>query len=373
MRLWKWFLLLSKRLYKKPSFLALLVMIPICVAAVGVAAGQDSGFVHIVLAQQQAEDGTGAKAIQSLLEEKGMILYTKADSPETAVEAVETGQADEAWIFPADIMEQMQTGREYVVQVITREERIATKLAREKIPAVLYEYSAKVYYLNYVRTELTQLDDLSEAALLDYYEKVSVSEDLFVYGNPADVQGGGNTTNYLTSPIRGLLGVLLVLCGMAATLYYMQDETRGMFSYVKESLRGLVALCCVLTAATNVSVVVLLALKVTDLAGSLLWEIPALLLYGVCCGSFCLLLRQLIPGIRGYCAVFPLVTVALIGLCPVFFDMRKLALLQHLLPPTYYVNALYNRNYMLYMVMYSAACLLLSWLLQMLKKAVKIK
>ncbi len=369
----KWFFLLSKRLYKKPSFLAILVLIPVCVAAVSIAAGQDSGFVHIVLAQQQTGDGAGAKVIQSLLEEKGIILFSQANSPEAAVEMVQTGQVDEAWIFPVDVLEEIQTKREYIVQVVTREERIALKLAREKLSAALYEYGAKAYYLEYIRGELSQLEDLSDGELLAYFEQVKVDEDLFVYGNPANKQDGEDATNYLTSPIRGLLAILIVLCGMAATMYYMQDEKAGSFSCVRENRRGVVALGCVLTATVNISAVVLLALAVSSLAGSLLREIPVLFLYALSCGAFCLLLKEMFPGIRSYAVVMPLMTVILIGICPVFFDFRSLSALQLVFPPTYYVNALYDSRYLIYMAGYSVACLLLGWLLQIIKAVMKQK
>ena len=367
----KWFYMLSKRLYKKPSFLALLLLIPLCVALFAGAAHEESGFVHIVLAREQDNDPIATGVMENLLLETGMLRFTRADSPEAARELVKTGRADEAWIFPADTQAQIQSflsGRQkYIVQVVTREQTMTAQLAREKLSAALYESCAKAYYLDYIRGELSQLDGISDGELIAYFENVQVDEDLFVYGNPADTQAA-QPTNYLTSPIRGLLAVLMLLCGMAATLYYMQDEAAGTFAWVRQSRKGLAAFGCVVTAAVNVSVTVLLSLVLSGLSGNLLREIGALLLFGLCCGAFCLLLKELFPGIRAYAAIVPLVTVVLLGICPVFYDFRKLPLLQRLFPPTYYINAVFDSKYLLYMLAYIPICLGLYRLLQLLKR-----
>ena len=371
-RMCKWFLMLSKRLYKKPSFLVLMLLIPLCVAIFTGAAQQDSGFVHIILAQEQADDKIATQVTDSLLSETGAVHFTRASTPEAAVDAVQAGQADEAWIFPEDtegVTQSFVAGKQkYIVQVVTREQTVSAQLSREKISAAMYEYCAKAYYLDFIRSGFSQLDGLSDSQLIAYFEAVKVSEDLFVYGDPASVTGSTQPVNYLTSPIRGLLAVLMLLCGMAATLFYMQDETAGTFAWVRQNRKGVTALCCVVTATVNVSVVLLLSLCFSSLAGNILKEIAMLLLYSLCCGAFCLMLKAIFPGMRAYAAIVPLMTVVLLGVCPVFFDFRKWSVLQLIFPPTYYVNAAYDSRYMLYMLAYIPICLALTKLLARLRQ-----
>ena len=369
-RMLKWFWMLTKRLYKKPSFLVLVLLIPLCVAIFAGAAQESSGFVHIVLACDQADDPIATAVMADLVSQDGLIRFAQYPTAQAALEAVQTGKADEAWIFPADTQGQIDafvTGKaKYIVTTVTREETVTTKLSREKLAAAIYPYCAKAYYIDYVRSEFSQLDHLTDQELSVYFHEVKVNENLFVYGNPADLSGVQGI-NYLTSPIRGLLAVLMLLCGMAATLYYLQDEAAGTFAWVRQSKKGLTALCCVVTATVNIAVILLLSLCFSSLASDILREIGALVLYALCCGAFCLLLKQVFSSIRTFAAIVPLVAVIMLGLCPVFFDFRGWFIWQHLLPPTYYINASYNSQYLLYMLGYIPACLGLTYLLSKLR------
>jgi ABC-2 type transport system permease protein len=327
------------------------------VAAFGLVAKENSGFLHIALAQEPGTGATDTRVIDKLLQEDGAILFTYATTPTEAENLVRAGTVDEAWIFPGDIAGETQVfyedDRNYVVQVITRENAVGMHLAREKIPAALFEYCAKTYYLEYIRAHIPQLAASGDGDLLVYFDQVSMGEELFVYGNPADLTGRGQTETYLTSPIRGLLAVLMLLGGMAATMFYMQDTAAGTFALVKERRRGLVALGCVMTAVIHIALMVLLSLCLSSLAGNLLLEMGMLLLYALCCSAFCLLLKEVVSGLRSYCAVLPLLAVVMVGVCPVFFDFGKAYVLRQIFPPTYYINAMVSNRDLLLMGVYA--------------------
>ena len=60
--------------------------------------------------------------------------------------------------------------------------------------------------------------------------------------------------------------------------------------------------------------------------------------------------------------MIPLLIVAMLLVCPVFFDLGALRMVQFLLPPTYYINGVYNTRYILYMAVYTLGCGSLYWL-----------
>ena len=49
-RMGKWLLMMTKRLYKKPTFVVILILIPVLVLGYGLVAAEDSGMVTIALA-----------------------------------------------------------------------------------------------------------------------------------------------------------------------------------------------------------------------------------------------------------------------------------------------------------------------------------
>lgn len=369
--LFKWFLMLNKRLYKKISFVVILLLIPLCVFLFSIAAGQDSGFLHITLAQTDAKDPVSSQIINDLLNEDTIIRFSKTESPLAATEAVKTGQADEAWIFPADtegnLLDFATSGKDKFISIVCREQTVFTRLSHEKLSCALYEYCAKAYYIDFTRTNIPELDSLSDKELLEYYENVSIDEELFVFGNPTTTEGKGENANYLTVPIRGLLGVIATICGMAAAMYFMHDDASGTFSHVPQTSKIYIAFACLMIAVINISLSMFISLTAAGLSAGILKEIAVLLLYSLCCAVFCLLLKLIIPNIKLYGALCPLLTVIMLVVCPIFFDLKSLSFVQMLFPPTYYVNASYNSSYFLYMGVYALAGGLLCMVLHRLR------
>lgn len=373
----KWFFMLSKRLYKKPSFVALLVIIPLLLISFSFAAKQESGFVNIVLAQEDKDDEISSEIINELLSKDSLISFTYIESAEDALKQVKNGTYDEAWVFRNNSKERIRNffdnELEYVVSVYTKEQNVSVRLAREKLTSSLYKHCVKIYYIDYIRNYCSSLNEISDEQLLVYFENAEIDDSLFTYRNPNSDLENLKNTNYLTIPVRGLLAILTVLCGFAATMYYKQDEAYGTFSFVKNKHKGLIEFGCVITAVLNVSVVLLFSIIISSLSVNIFKEIIILLLFALCCTAFSILIGTIFKSLNTFSAIIPLFVVVCIGVCPVFFDFRSLRILQLLLPPTYYVNSIYNNKYVIYMVIFTAACIGLTYIIRSIngKKALK--
>ena len=374
----KWLLMLNKRLYKKAAFVTIMLFIPLCVFALGIAAEQQSGFVSIVLAREDNADPVSTELVNSFMSEKSLVRFTLAASPAEAVSEVKSGGADAAWIFPTDMKSEIEkyaatgSNKKPFIKVIEREENVFLRLTREKLSASLFGYSAKVRYIDFARTNIPDID-LTDAELIDYFDNVSVSEELFTIGSVGDFDTDGQGANYLVAPIRGILAILIMLCGMAATIFYMQDERSGTFALVKSKNRIYVSAACVMIAVMNIAAVTLLALFLSGIATAFLNELVSLILYALCCTAFCLLLMQIFRNLRLFAATIPLFVIAAGVFCPVFFDLRQTAIIGHLLPPTYYINAAYSNSYKLYMLLYLTALTALIIAFQWAKGKIRCK
>ena len=74
---------------------------------------------------------------------------------------------------------------------------------------------------------------------------------------------------------------------------------------------------------------------------------------------------------RGLGTVLPLIIVASLVICPVFFDVGELRHAQYALPPTYYINAVYDHRYLVYMAAYTLLAAALVWLLRSAKSRLR--
>ena len=363
-----WLLLQTKRLYKKGSFLIILALVPISVIALGVASGGDSGVVSIALARTTEDDPLSRSVMDELMSDTTVIGFAVYPSPSDALEAVEKGEADEAWIFAADATLRMReyasvaSSGEPFVMVVGRESNSVLSLLREKLSATLYKHCAGALYIDFIRETSPQLDALSDTELMAYFDSVSLGENMFEFGSlsGADDSAAGSDS-YITAPVRGLLGILCVVCGLAASMYYVEDNKRGAYAKIPEHRRLWVGYTAVFVAVANITLVSFVSMQLAGVDTGILRETLSAVIYALTSSAFGILIMSLVRDNRMIGALILPLAVVMIGVCPVFFDARALYAVQMLFPPTYYVNSAYDFAYLLYSVLYSAACLALAF------------
>lgn len=354
-RLLLWLAMLSKRLYKKPAFLVLLALIPVLVLGyVSVAAGE-SGVVHVGLVCQE-EDPITQEIFDELQTGSELLTFRYFADLRDAQSLLKSGKLDAIWLFPGNMEEKIEKftqnnfSSNAFITVQEREDSVALMLSREKLNSTVYPHIANRVYVHFLRNLAPELSHLSDRQLLDYYFATDLSVNLFEFEGAA----GQKKTGYLLSPLRGLLGTLILLCALAAEMYYISDEKRGVFGWISRRWRFLPELGCQITAVLHISAACLICLAVCGLAGNIRTELAVLFLYSLCCSLLAMALRQLCGSLKALSILLPLIIVLVLVICPVFFDLGALRPAQYLLPPTYYINAVYDSRWLLYMVGYLA-------------------
>lgn len=368
-RLLKWFLLLNKRLYKKISFILILLLIPVLVFSYGNVAQEDSGMLTIALAQV-GDDVMAANVIRDLAEENSLVRFINCETPQAAKDLVADGDANAAWIFPEDMEAKVYrfvanaSRKNAFIQVIERDSSVPVILAREKLSGAMYANCSQAMFVSYIRNHVPELSDKTDAELLTHYNAISVDGDFFRFSMMESSQTPqvAEDANYLLTPVRGLLAVVTVLSGLAMAMYYIQDERAGTFSWIPERKNSGAEFGCQMICVLNVSAVILVALAFSKLTVSLGREVLILLLYAMCTALFCMTVRRLCGNLAVLGTVLPLLIVVMLVVCPVFFDLRELRSLQYIFPPTYYINAQYSDRFLLLMGVYSLVLLLIYYL-----------
>ncbi len=373
--MWLW--LMAKRWYKKPSFLLMLLLLPLAAAALSGISREESGMVRVALVAK-GEDTITAAVMEELTSEQSMMHYTVCATPEEAVTLVQNGKLDAAWIFAEDISAKVEAfaaeggDAAPLVQVVERESNLLLQLSRERLSGVLYPYCSRAFYVQYIRTKDTALSALSGEELLAYYDEHPLNLELFKFQTP-DSQESDEKVGYLTAPLRGVLAVLLLLCALAVAVFYGQDEERGTFAWLPLSRRPWAELGYQVTAVLPMAAIMLVTLMAAGVAGALWREALLLLCYALCCVCFAMLVRQIVRNLRLLAVLIPVFTVALLAVCPVFFELREVRVLQMLFPPTYYLYAVSNGRFWWYMAGYTVAICGIAALLYKISLAKKPK
>ena len=368
----KWFWLLNKRLYKKVTFVALLLLIPLLTLFFSLFAKESGGFAHIALAAD-GDDAVADAVIEELLDSSEFIRFTRCASAEEAVRMVRNGEADGAWLFPSDFEERLAAFSKVhspyrpALTVVEREATVPLRLSHEKLSCALYKYCSRALYTDYIRDALPVFDGASEEELLAYYDGFRADIALFSFESASSSGELVKTNGYLMTPMRGLFSVVVTLSGLAAALFFMRDEQKGSFSFLPDSKKPFAAFACGFIAVLNLAAVMLISLYAAGLGISPLREVGALLLFAVSGCLFGMLLQQITGSIRVLCALLPLLAVVMIAVCPVFFNFASLEPLRLFFPPTYYIRSVYRNEYFLYTALYCLGMAALYALLRRLR------
>ena len=350
-------MLFNKRLLKKISFLIILCCIPLLVLGVNLMAKQESGILRVVLCQEDADD-LSEEIVADILQMESALSFVEAETVEEAIRLVQSDKADAAWIFPEDFTEVMETYFQQgiwddpLIRIVEKEDNVMLHLSREVLFSRLYSSINYMVYEDFVRTKvLDGIEVVSEEELWESYQKTNMEENMFEFsyldGETADMG-----TSYMLYPVRGLLALVIVLCGLALGLYFMQDEQNGIFIWMPLNRSVLGSWLYQMPGLVDVGVVVLAALFLSGVTVSFLTEILLMFVYLWMVAGFSDLVRRLCCKLVRRGAMIPLLMLVMLAVTPIFMGAPNMKWIQLLLPPYYYINALHNNAYRVGMLVY---------------------
>jgi len=338
-RFFLWWALLTKRLLRRGGYVAVLLAIPTLTLLFTLALRQPSGLVTVALWRENPGDAVSAAAVRRLLDEPGTLNCYEAQSETEALAAVESGEADAAWLFRPDadaVIADFDALGPPAVTVVEREDNVLLMLARERLNAAMYPELSYSVFARFLR-ETDPTAELTDAVLRRYYSVRAVDVPLvsFSFADGGETQRAG----YLASPLRGLLALLMLLAGLASALYAYREQENESFVWLPAGLRRWLPLLCHLVALTPAALAVLVALRAAGLWTGFARETAAMALYVPACAVFCELLRRLCRRESVLAPLVPALLLLSLLVCPVFLELSGLRPLQLLLPTFYYLKA----------------------------------
>ena len=359
-----WFYMLCKRILHKWSFILLLCLVPIIIPITDVAMTQESGIVRVILCNEGA-DAAAEKIIRSLIEDDSVIMFSTADSVSSAEEAVREHRADTAWIFPSNfskILDRYIAGDsiEPFVRIAERESNIPVRIAREKLFGAIYSNISYSIYKNFSYDELVSIETVSETTIKEYYDSVKRKNNIIQIEKLHSEENQKNVEpNYLTAPIRGILSLLVMLCTITGTMYFLQDQLKGRFDWLPTKKRIVPAFATCLSAACLSGLAVFVAILCSNFSTGIIRELMSMLLFIIAATGFCTLLCLLFRSPGKLAALIPGIIISMLILSPIFFNVKVLRPIRLMLPTYYYLHSIYNTSYYFYTLIYIAFVYLL--------------
>ena len=356
-------LLTEKRLFRKISFILVLLMMPLLIAGLSHKADEEAGIISIGIYSEGPENSLSRKVTEGFLEEDSILRYIRFDSEEEAVKALSESRIDAVWIFPADMEERLSalSGKERtgpVVRVIEREDDVALVFTREVLCSRIFPHFIYDTYVEFVRDNLGR-DALSEEELKSLYDSLLWKGNLF-HGDGSSAEAAEHDS-YLLAPMRGVIAVWMVLAGMAALLYYKSDIRNGLYDTVPARKRIWYSFGLQAVVLANCGLMGLCAFGILGIFTEPLQEILSMALYIICISVFCNLLGLFADSMESTGVMIPFVIIVMIVLCPVFVDLRQFESIRTFLPAAQYLNAVYGQRSLLHMCIYallgSALCI----------------
>ena len=360
-KLMLWYYMFNKRLLHRYSFLLILLLIPILVPVAKIALSEDSSILKVALVANESK--AAEEIIDSLMKEKSVIKYVIFDSVEEARDAVNKQKTDVAWIFSQNFDEELKEfacdrSKKPIISVVEREDNIAQKLSRIRLFGGVFPKLSFEMFKNFIYENILDPDEIPEKYLLNYYNTDSADGDVVKIKVHND-QGAVSNNNYLTSPFRGILSILIIFAGISGAMMFLSDQASGMYDWLSPRKRLIPALGLTMASVSMTSVLVFIALLISGFVENIWVEILAILLFVGASTLFSTLFAVLFQSAGKLGALTPFLILLMLILCPIFFSIDGVKGITMLLPPYYYLNAIGDSKFLLYMFIYDIALFLL--------------
>ncbi len=369
------FFLFCKRLLRKSAFLILLLLIPITALVMKTNLSDNGSVLRIGLCSENS--AVGNKIIENLTNGKKSIIGFEVYSTEVeARNAVIENKVDGAWIFPENLEKQISLNVKIgiakpIVKVIERESTVPLRLSHELLFGELHPYISYSNYVTFTQKRYGGATDVDEEELKYYYDNANIDQVIEIY-KLGDEKTAKISTDFLTLPLRGMLSLIIVLCGIASVMYFLIDKSDGRFDRIPPIRRIVPAFCSCLAATLISGIAVIVSLGIMGSPIGLIYEICLMLLYIFCVCGFCMFLAVLFSKASLLGAFIPFIMIIMLVQCPIFFNMDSSRPLGFLLPPSYYLYAVYDVKYILYMAIYAVCSFAGSFVLNYLINAKRI-
>ncbi|MCQ2450913.1 MAG: ABC transporter permease [Clostridia bacterium] len=337
--------LIQKRLLKKPSFIIIILLIPLTVLSIMTISKKDTGMLTVgVYASEKCDEAVNS-SVKSIMTNNNFIRIKKYDDEKAIMNDINYGKLDCAWIFPDDLKIRI---KDYLndagydknlVTVIQKDDSVPAMLSREMLFGSVFPSVSRQIFKDYIENDLNLTRSFTENELNKIYDGIYFEQDLVKFTN-----SNGKVMenpNFLVSPVRGILSIFIMVCSLASAMYYLNDYQNGVFSTMPLKKQLSILFYSTFFGAFDCGIISVISLSFTPLFTNLGEEILSMLLFVLAISAFSAFFATIInkPHILGTFIVF--VSLIVFILCPVFFNL-EIKYIPNAFPQQFYLLSVGN-------------------------------
>ncbi len=145
---------------------------------------------------------------------------------------------------------------------------------------------------------------------------------------------------YILGSTTGIAALFIMLGAFAGTIHLYKDTQKGIFYAFPANARTICKMADIFSGAALTAISALFTIIICNELDALPITLFRLFLYVIVCTVYCYLLYRLLPSLRIFSAIMPILIMGSIVFCSVFVDfsvvLSAVKYLKWLFPPTYF-------------------------------------
>lgn len=345
-------MLFVKRLCKKPSFLIILLLMPVLVLGLRLVLQEDDETIYVALFNESSDEKIDL-VIADLVSSEGSMCYYEADNEEDLRADVLTQYAECGFVFREGVWQALVNEEESgLITLYQNSKTTMADLIKEKIFANIYSYLSYDLMLEYIGEQEPE-DGLTNEERERYLE-----ERYQLYVNEGGVftisyTDGDNTivkdvhevaadNSFLMKPVKGALSLFMLMASLAGAVFWAIDEKDGVYKTLGYSERPYVNMTVILLPGLLAGLVALISVWLGGISKGVFVEVGRTLAYVILLTGFSNLIRSLTSNATLICSILPMLTVASLICCNIIINaaamVEGIKIVRFLLPPNYYLE-----------------------------------
>lgn len=341
--------LFLKRLLNRFSFVLILCLLPIL--TLGLKYMLNTSDISVRVGLFSEDNGHyAAQIIDKLTTNNEGIVFVEFKSTKEMFNSISTRSYECGYIFPKDFSKNLSDANfEKIIDLYISPGTAIKAISNEYVYSEFFsihafydliDYIDSRDYFSFSNDKLVDLDSKLKPIYNDYLNGKDTFS--FEYITPASATKSTSISlpSYILSSATGIAALFIMLGAFAGTINLYKDSKNGVFNAFPSKTRILYKTADIFSGTILTTISSLLTILISNNFLGFTATILPLILYSIICTIYCYLLYILLPSLRLFLAIIPILIMGSIIFCPLIIDFSVILpiakTLKWIFPPAYF-------------------------------------